>query len=162
MYWCWPRHPLHSVPVLASQPPHNRPGPTHWRAAAELDAAAAVLQGDAAAAAALTARAASLAKLPSSLIAGSGGGRAAAALACGAIFRRAGALAMGAAVRPLTAALTAAAVELDTRSGVHLWSLHALGVVAAHAGPGFHRQARGAMVGWCKLKPVLNAPVFSA
>ena len=37
-------------------------------------------------------------------------------------------------------------VEVDTsRHAVHLWSLHALGVVAAHAGPGYYRQARGAL-----------------
>jgi hypothetical protein len=37
-------------------------------------------------------------------------------------------------------------VQVDTsRHAVHLWSLHALGVVAQHAGPGFHRQARGAL-----------------
>jgi len=101
-------------------------GAAHWRAAAELEAAAAAIRDDAAAAAdALRARAAELANTPVTRGGSSSGGssdastkliqkhRAAACVMCAASFRRAGVLAMAAATRPLASALAVAAAELD-------------------------------------------------
>ena len=120
-------------------------GPAHWRAAAELDARAAELRGDAASSSLLTRLAETLPDTPprlrrgppksgegfssamnSSLI--GGGGRAVAAATCASTFRRAGALASTAAMRPLVKSLVAASVQIDVGSdATHLWSLHALG-----------------------------------
>ena len=132
-------------------------GAAHWRAAAELEAAAASIRDDAAAAAdALRARAAELASLPVTRGGSHGGSsdastkavqkhRAAACAACASSFRRAGALAMAAATRPLASALASAAAELDGTpffsEASHLWAAHALSVVAAHAGPAFEKRA---------------------
>ena len=119
-------------------------GPAHWRAAAELDARAAELRGDAASSSLLTRLAETLPDTPprlrrgppksgegyssanSSLI--GGGGRAVAAATCASTFRRAGALASTAAMRPLVKSLVATSVQIDVGSdATHLWSLHALG-----------------------------------
>ena len=119
-------------------------GPAHWRAAAELDARAAELVGDAASSSLLTRLATTLPDTPprlrrgppksgegyssanSSLI--GGGGRAVAAATCASTFRRAGALASTAAMRPLVKSLVATSVQIDVGSdATHLWSLHALG-----------------------------------
>jgi hypothetical protein len=133
-------------------------GAAHWRAAAELEAAAAAIRDDAAAAAdALRARAAELANTPVTRGGSSSGGssdastkliqkhRAAACVMCAASFRRAGVLAMAAATRPLASALAVAAAELDGTpffsEASHLWAAHALSVVAAHAGPAFEKRA---------------------
>ena len=52
---------------------------------------------------------------------------------------------MAAATRPLASALASAAAQLDgtprASDATHLWAAHALGVVAAHAGPAFERRA---------------------
>jgi hypothetical protein len=120
-------------------------GPAHWRAAAELDARAAELVGDAASSSLLTRLAETMPDTPprlrrgppksdpgfssamnSSLI--GGGGRAVAAATCASTFRRAGALASTAAMRPLVKSLVATSVQIDVGSdATHLWSLHALG-----------------------------------
>ena len=120
-------------------------GPAHWRAAAELDARAAELRGDAASSSLLTRLATTMPDTPprlrrgppksgpgfssamnSSLI--GGGGRAVAAATCASTFRRAGALASTAAMRPLVKSLVATSVQIDVGSdATHLWSLHALG-----------------------------------
>ena len=118
-------------------------GPAHWRAAAELDARAAELRGDAASSSLLTRLAETLPDTPSRLRRGppksdgfssanssliGGGGRAVAAATCASTFRRAGALASTAAMRPLVKSLVAASVQIDVGSdATHLWSLHALG-----------------------------------
>ena len=118
-------------------------GPAHWRAAAELDARAAELVGDAASSSLLTRLAETLPDTPSRLRRGppksdgfssanssliGGGGRAVAAATCASTFRRAGALASTAAMRPLVKSLVATSVQIDVGSdATHLWSLHALG-----------------------------------
>ena len=133
-------------------------GAAHWRAAAELEAIAASIRDDAAAAAdALRERAAEIANLPVTYYKNDKNDenkseaphhrthRAAACAACASSFRRAGALAMAAATRPLASALASAAAQLDgtprASDATHLWAAHALGVVAAHAGPAFERRA---------------------
>ena len=127
-------------------------GAAHWRAAAELEAIAASIRDDAAAAAdALRERAAEIANLPVTYYKNKIEAphhrthRAAACAACASSFRRAGALAMAAATRPLASALASAAAQLDgtprASDATHLWAAHALGVVAAHAGPAFERRA---------------------
>ena len=130
-------------------------GAAHWRAAAELEAVAASIPDDAAAAAeALRAKAAEIPDTPVTFsrtrLARSNDAkvskrRAFACAACASAFRRAGALAMAAATRPLANALASAAAELDgtprASDASHLWAAHALGVVAAHAGPAFEKRA---------------------
>ena len=123
----------------------------HWRAAASLDARAARLHGDAVAA--VSSKSNALLSLPATRSGGPGdrhlgGGRAVVAMSLASAFRTAGALAHGgrAVVAAATRTLSAAATQVDvTPSGVHLWSLHALSVVATHAGPGFHAHADDAL-----------------